>query len=152
MQIIKDNMLALGLVAVTCILAIAVVLAADSTRGMDSTEVDSGTTLEASLTEFAIAGNLSAEPGQVSISVMNDGAITHNLTVLGESKTSDLKGGESEILDLGTLAAANYTVICDIPGHREAGMEARLVIAEGVATAGDGTITTRSTTPPSRLP
>lgn len=155
MQSIKDSMLALGLVAVTFALALAVIVAASSSGSAETAadapgvgseagqetggDVAAGTTLEVSLTEFAISGSLTAATGQVSISVMNDGAIAHNLSILGKSKTADLNGGQSAVLDLGTLAAGTYTVICDIPGHREAGMEAELVVAEGVAASGDGT-------------
>jgi FtsP/CotA-like multicopper oxidase with cupredoxin domain len=93
-----------------------------------------------SLSEFAITP-VSAGLGG-SLHVMNDGTVAHNLAVEDtDLKTADLNGGDDEVLELGDLAAGTYTMFCQIPGHREAGMEAELTVAEGatggVATGGD---------------
>ncbi|MCL1595542.1 MAG: multicopper oxidase domain-containing protein [Actinomycetia bacterium] len=153
MKLFKENFLAFGLMLVTLAFGFAVLYFA-ATAGGGAEESSGGgeasagtgdeaagaenapTTLSATLSEFAITGNLSAEPGEIVIDVQNDGAIAHNLSVLGEDKTSDLNGGEAEVLSLGNLAAGTYTVVCDIPGHRESGMETELIVGEGLA-AGD---------------
>jgi FtsP/CotA-like multicopper oxidase with cupredoxin domain len=69
--------------------------------------------------------------------VSNDGSQTHNLTVDGGEATADLAAGESGSLDLGEMSPGTYVVFCSIPGHREAGMEASLVIGSGTETAGE---------------
>jgi plastocyanin len=93
-----------------------------------SGEVSPDGVLSAELSEFEIAGNLVAVPGEVTIDVENVGSIVHNLIVVDEARTSDLDSGASEVLDVGILAEGTYTIICDIPGHLEAGMETTLVV------------------------
>ncbi len=48
----------------------------------------------------------------------------------GGPKSEDLAAGATGTLDAGQLAAGEYTIFCDIPGHREAGMELNLVVSE----------------------
>ena len=86
------------------------------------------------LSEFAIEGDLDFAPGPVMLEVANDGSQVHNLTVEGGPATPDLSGGESASLDLGDLSSGTYVVFCSIAGHREAGMEASLVVTGGATT------------------
>lgn len=156
MKLVRENLLAFGLMAVTLLFGFAVLFLAANSGGEAESPVvgeeitddggsgeeisdggqDSATALSVTLAEFSIKGNLTAAPGRVTIDVSNDGAIPHNLSVVGEAKTSDLNGGESELLTLENLAPGTYTVICDIPGHVEAGMETILVVGEGIETGG----------------
>jgi len=151
MKLIKDNVLAFGLMAVTLFFGFAVLFFA-ATAGGGGGEVagaDSGggeaagagtadTTLDVSLTEFAIDGDLTAEPGNVTFDVSNDGSVEHNLTVLDQGRTENISGGQTTELTLDNLAAGTYTVVCDVPGHREAGMETTLVVGEGVEAGAGG--------------
>lgn len=89
---------------------------------------------QVSLSEFAINGVLEFAPGPVLLHVVNDGSQIHNLTVEGGPASPDLSGGEASTLELGDLSAGSLVVFCSIPGHREAGMEATLVVAEGTST------------------
>jgi plastocyanin len=61
--------------------------------------------------------------------IVNDGAVPHSFIVpeLGKG-TPDLEAGAEMTLDLTEVPAGTYTVICDIPGHREAGMETTLTL------------------------
>ncbi|HYD10494.1 MAG TPA: multicopper oxidase domain-containing protein, partial [Acidimicrobiales bacterium] len=62
----------------------------------------------------------------------------HDLTVVDtDVKTPLLDGGESATLDLSSLAAGSYEVICSVPGHEASGMRATLVIGDGT-TGGSG--------------
>jgi manganese oxidase len=95
------------------------------------------TTIDVSLTEFAINGSLTAPPGDVTLNVTNNGAQVHNVVLRQTgAKTADLNPNGTASLSLGTLAAGTYELYCDIPGHVESGMVAELVIAEGATTVG----------------
>ncbi len=91
-------------------------------------EVSPDGVLSAELSEFEIVGNLVTVPGEVTIDVENVGSIVHNLIVMDKARTSDLDSGASEVLDVGILAEGTYRIMCDIPGHLEAGMETTLVV------------------------
>lgn len=90
------------------------------------------TTVAVSLTEFAITPNtINAPAGEISLDVVNDGSMAHNLQVVElDLITADLNAGDSETLDLGTVEPGTYKVICAIPGHEAAGMVATLVVSE----------------------
>lgn len=73
---------------------------------------------------------LQATAGDVTIRYTNSGAIQHTLLIDGMDgfKLDVTKSGDA---DTGTvkLAPGAYTMYCDVPGHRAAGMEARLVVS-----------------------
>lgn len=71
-----------------------------------------------------------AEAGTVDVAYRNEGNIKHTLLVEG------VDGFELEVrsegdVDTGTveLEPGRYTLYCDIPGHRQAGMEATLEVS-----------------------
>jgi FtsP/CotA-like multicopper oxidase with cupredoxin domain len=96
-----------------------------------------------SLTEFAIEPATVGQGG--SLHVMNDGSVLHNLAVEDtDLATPDIEAGNSEVLDLDSLEPGAYTMFCEIPGHREAGMEAQLDVAaasDEASAGGDATDT-----------
>ena len=103
-----------------------------------SAQVES--TLDVSLREFSIGGNLTAPAGLVTLRVANEGTMTHNV-VLRESgaASADLGPGGVTELSLGELAPGTYELYCSIPGHESSGMVTTLVVTgsgEAVA-AGD---------------
>ena len=131
-----DRMI-LVLVVTTSVLAVAVLVSVlRSPADAAATDEAEAAVLDATLSEFAIEGTLTADPGPVQIEVTNGGSQIHNLTLVGGESTPDLDSGESATLDLGDLAAGTYTVFCSIAGHQEAGMEAELVVG-GDTTAHD---------------
>ena len=71
---------------------------------------------------------LEAAPGAIQVTYKNVGKLQHTLVVEEEPKFEKLvtNGGETAS---GTLQVGpgTYTLFCDVPGHREAGMEAKLV-------------------------
>ena len=141
-----------ALIVMAVFAALTVALAAiAATRGDDGAvagEGDSGggsveqpagsdeTTLE--LSEWAISGDLEVDPGDVTINVENVGSLQHNLVFDNGPRSSDLNGGESEVMEVENLEPGTYTIFCDISGHREAGMEARLVVTGIPAGGGEG--------------
>ena len=86
------------------------------------------TTVDVSLTEFAITGQLSAPAGAVKINVTNDGTVAHNLGVKNGAITPDIQPGESAVLDLGDVPEGDIELYCAVPGHSDAGMKATLAI------------------------
>jgi uncharacterized cupredoxin-like copper-binding protein len=71
-------------------------------------------------------------PGKVTFAVTNAGKIQHDLVVsgpgvTGAAKTSLLNAGQTAKLTV-TLAAGSYTLYCSVPGHRAAGMSAKLTV------------------------
>jgi plastocyanin len=71
----------------------------------------------------------SASAGDVTVELTNDGNTPHTLLIEGNSdfKLEAASKGKS---DEGTvaMAAGTYTIYCDVPGHRQAGMESTLVV------------------------
>jgi FtsP/CotA-like multicopper oxidase with cupredoxin domain len=99
-------------------------------------------TIQVDLGDFYIDPNMiTADAGQVQMVVTNSSASTvHNLSIpdLG-AKTPDLQPGESYTLDLGDVAAGEYSMLCEIPGHAAAGMTGMLMVGgTGGETAGGG--------------
>ena len=59
-------------------------------------------------------------------------SIDHNAAVLDTAiTTADLPAGGSETLDLSSLEPGTYELFCSIPGHKDSGMAATLVITDG---------------------
>ena len=80
--------------------------------------------------EFALAPeDLRAAPGTVAIEYVNAGAIQHTLVIDGVNGVKLDVASKGDV-DTGTvkLEPGTYTMYCDIPGHRQAGMEAPLTV------------------------
>ncbi len=137
----RDGMFAISIAVALMAMLGAVIAVGFGWRAIDESQAsassggsgpsdDGGAPAMVSLTEFAVT------PASVGVSgtlhAMNDGAVAHNLAVEGtDLRTAELAGGADEALELGDLAPGTYTMICEIPGHREAGMEAELTVTEG---------------------
>jgi len=74
----------------------------------------------------------SAHAGEVVFVVKNEGAIEHNFVIQDAGKK---KVAEIAIIEPGTItevratvAPGTYAILCTLPGHREAGMAATLVV------------------------
>jgi plastocyanin len=81
-----------------------------------------------SLVEYAfVPEEIHAVPGQ-ELAVTNDGAITHNLLVVSLGKGVELAAGGSGTLEVPAADPGTYQIVCDLPGHTEAGMVGTLVI------------------------
>jgi uncharacterized cupredoxin-like copper-binding protein len=73
--------------------------------------------------------DLKAAPGSIAVRSTNAGTIQHTLLIDGISgfKLDVMSTGH---VDMGTvnLEPGAYTLYCDVPGHRAAGVEARLTV------------------------
>ncbi len=93
-----------------------------------------------SLSEFAIDPAAITVPAGGELTVTNDGAVAHNLSITGaDIATADLGAGESETLDLSALEPGDYDVLCTIPGHADSGMKGTLTIGGDSSEGGLGT-------------
>ncbi|MEY4362630.1 MAG: hypothetical protein RL391_1936, partial [Actinomycetota bacterium] len=114
--------------------------------GDDSSSAAAGgagapTIVDVQLSEFAITPvAITVPPGHVQLRVTNTGSIAHNFSVPALSKkTADLLGGQSEILDLGTLEVGVLDALCEVAGHAASGMTATITVTDGAApTHSDG--------------
>ena len=80
-----------------------------------------------------------APAGDVKIGEVNDGAQAHTLLIDGKSnfKLSVPSHGDTKAASV-NLAEGTYVIYCDIPTHRESGMEAKLVITAPAPASGSG--------------
>jgi plastocyanin len=79
--------------------------------------------------------------GKVTFTVTNDGQETHALEVEGngvEEETDSIAAGESGTLTV-DLEPGEYEFYCPIDGHREQGMEGKLVVGGSSSGAGSTT-------------
>ena len=114
-----------------------------STAGGSRSSAAAATTVDITLTEFAITPNVASIPaGSVSLNVTNAGAMVHSLAIpsLGLT-TPDLQPGESYTLKLGTVAAGDIEMLCQIPGHAASGMIGTLRAGASGSDAGAGAAT-----------
>ena len=75
--------------------------------------------------------NYTAKAGTVNVALVNEGKENHNLLVEGVDKKKfklSVTPGQTTTGAV-SLAAKTYTIYCDIAGHRDAGMEAKLVVS-----------------------
>jgi uncharacterized cupredoxin-like copper-binding protein len=83
-------------------------------------------------TEFKIALPKTTLPaGAYTFEVKNDGKIDHDLVIKGngvDEKTATIKAGDSATLKV-DLKPGTYDVYCSIPGHKQAGMDAKLTVS-----------------------
>lgn len=74
---------------------------------------------------------VTAKPGKDTIDFTNQSSVPHNVTV---ENSAGEKIGETETLAEGSASATvnlkpgTYTFFCSVPGHREAGMEGKIVV------------------------
>jgi plastocyanin len=103
-----------------------VVLALTRERGDAATVVAT----RVSMTEFAFSPDPVVSSGR-RLEIVNDGVVAHDfvLPALGKG-TPDVPPGGSIVLDLAGQPPGTYVVVCDLPGHREAGMETSLTLGD----------------------
>ncbi|MFQ5945885.1 MAG: plastocyanin/azurin family copper-binding protein [Anaerolineae bacterium] len=82
--------------------------------------------------EFAFdPARVTIEAGQdVTVNFTNTGTIEHNWVLLdadGDISTGLVAAGGEGSVTFSVDQAGEYTVVCDVPGHREAGMEGTLI-------------------------
>lgn len=120
--------LAIAMVAVF----LAVIAMSLATRAIDEHRAipaggNASAPVTVSLTEFSISPPAVTLAAGGTLTVTNAGSVPHDLAVEGIA-TPLLSPGDAATLDASSLTAGEYTMYCQIPGHREAGMEAQLTV------------------------
>jgi uncharacterized cupredoxin-like copper-binding protein len=84
------------------------------------------------LAEFSITPKAINGVNGAGLHVTNKGNVQHNLAIEGTTfATAMIDPGGSAHLDLSMLAPGDYTVICQVAGHKESGMTGTLHLAAG---------------------
>jgi plastocyanin len=121
-------------VGIAAALALGACVGADedeaTERGRVTGDPGASTPLRIEAHEFSLSPeDLRAAPGSVAIEYVNKGAVVHTHVIEG------VKGLKLEVprpgdVDTGSvrLEPGSYTLFCDVPGHRQAGMEAPLTV------------------------
>ena len=96
-------------------------------------------TIPVTESEFKIAlpAESGLQAGNYTFAVKNAGKISHDLAITGPGiagtpKTALINAGGTSTLSV-ALKAGTYTLYCAVPGHRAAGMVAKLTIGAGAA-------------------
>lgn len=79
-------------------------------------------------------------PGNVGIQLVNEGAIAHTLVIEGVSSGRKLSTPGSGNKDTAKfeVTPGTYTYFCDIAGHRQGGMEGKLIVDPSAPAPGSG--------------
>ena len=121
---------ALAIVAVAIAFGVLLIVAFDDDDGGAAAAPAGNATV--SLSEFALTPDSVTIPVGAKLTVTNTGTAMHNLGIVGtDLVTPDLAAGASAELDVSELEAGLYTMYCEIPGHKEAGMTGDLHVGEG---------------------
>ena len=93
--------------------------------------------IKVTMTEFKFdPSTIDAKAGKVTLYLVNSGSTAHDLVVKDSSgsvvaKSDLVKAGDSATFAVPNLAAGSYTIVCDVPGHTDAGMKGTLSVSAG---------------------
>jgi FtsP/CotA-like multicopper oxidase with cupredoxin domain len=119
-----------GIVGVIALVVALVVGTGDKNDGAAT-----ATPAAVTLTEFAISPSTINADTAGGLHVTNNGTVQHNLAIDGTSlATPMIDAGQSFHLDISSLQSGDYTVFCQVPGHKDAGMTAKLHVSAGGGT------------------
>jgi uncharacterized cupredoxin-like copper-binding protein len=97
-------------------------------------------TIEVNETEFTLkpAEITLEEPGTYVFKAVNSGSTVHALEIEGqdiEEETEEIQPGQSAELKV-KLEAGTYELYCPVDGHKEEGMEGKVIVKEGSGGSG----------------
>ena len=72
------------------------------------------------------ASKATAPAGKITINFANTSGVPHNIAIVGKGKTPVTPNGKGSFS--ATYAPGNYTYICEVPGHAQAGMKGTLTV------------------------
>jgi plastocyanin len=102
----------------------------DDTDATDANTTGSGRVAVVAKDLALDAKTYDVDAGEVTISYQNNGAVEHTLVIEGvdDFKLDVPSHGDIDEASV-ALEAGEYTIYCDVPGHRDAGMEATLEVS-----------------------
>jgi Cupredoxin-like domain len=115
-----------GAVLVVAAVVVVVVLSGGGSHPQPAPFV--GSTVDVTLGEYVIRGDLTAPAGEVRLHAFNQGGIIHNVGVRGGHISNDVRPGGNTTVDIGNLVPGTYQLYCDIADHAQRGMVANLVV------------------------
>jgi uncharacterized cupredoxin-like copper-binding protein len=86
------------------------------------------------MSEFKFTPNTIDVKAGATLFLVNDGSTAHDLVVTDaagavKARSSLVQPGNSATLSIGDLPAGTYPVMCDVPGHKDAGMTGKLTVS-----------------------
>ncbi len=69
---------------------------------------------------------LTAAAGDITIELVNDSGVPHNVEIEGDGVSETITEGSTELI--ASLEAGDYVFFCNIAGHRDGGMEGTLTV------------------------
>jgi uncharacterized cupredoxin-like copper-binding protein len=81
------------------------------------------------MTDFKFSpSDLKVKAGKVSLFLVNNGGVSHDMVVTSSDgkavgRSELVQPGNSTVLTVDNLAAGDYMIICDQPGHADQGMK-----------------------------
>lgn len=108
---------------------IAAILVTAGSGAARLTSAGSAPQVNVTLSEFKFTpSSVQVKPGPVRFVLKNTGAIGHTFVISELRKgTKEIAPGSNAVLEV-DAKPGTYEVICDIPGHKEAGMTMTLVV------------------------
>lgn len=134
--------LALVGIAIACVALLAAVFGVslsfgkvDDARRIAAIAGVATETVPVTVSEFKIEPSTVTVGAGGRLQITNGGSTQHNLAVKGTAlHTAMIDPAKTATLDLASLAAGDYTIICEVPGHEGSGMTGTLHIgAAGTA-------------------
>ena len=84
--------------------------------------------IDVSLSEWSIEPlDMVVAAGNVTFNVTNAGAIDHDFAIEDKGKIELVTPGDTKVLVL-NLEPGTYNILCDLSGHKEAGMTGTLTV------------------------
>jgi plastocyanin len=86
------------------------------------------------MSEFKFTPNTIDVKAGGTLFLVNDGSTAHDLVVTDaggavKARSSLVQPGNSATLSIGDLPAGTYPLLCDVPGHKDAGMTGKLTVS-----------------------
>ncbi len=143
----RDQMSIIGAMVGLFAVIVAVVAVGFSLRAVDRAESAQGggggaaapAPVAVTLSEFAITPSEIVMGVGGSLTLENTGSVAHNVSISGAGlKSPDVQPGKTATWDLSSLAEGDYEIICEIAGHKEAGMTGTLTVSSSAAPASGG--------------
>ncbi len=124
----KRTTVLLIVIALVAILAVA----CGGGGGTSSGTTTSGGALEVTVTntEFKFEpAEITARPGQtINLTLVNKGSIEHTWVLAAANVKVTVQPGQTGKQTFTAPAAGTYDILCDVAGHKEAGMVGKLVV------------------------